>query len=74
VDIDFAAWSRVFDVNLKSAVAMSSFAVPEMQARGGGAIVNIASIAGMSGYGGSVAYGPSKPAMIALTGALEALT
>jgi len=73
VNVDFAAWSRVFDINLKTAVAMSSFAVPEMQARGGGAIVNIASIAGISGYGGSVAYGPSKAAMIALTRDIAAM-
>jgi NAD(P)-dependent dehydrogenase (short-subunit alcohol dehydrogenase family) len=44
-----------------------------MQARGGGAIVNIASIAGMSGYGGSVASGPSKAAMIALTRDIAAM-
>jgi NAD(P)-dependent dehydrogenase (short-subunit alcohol dehydrogenase family) len=29
VGIDFAAWSRVFDINLRTAVAMSSFAVPK---------------------------------------------
>ena len=66
VDMDFAAWSQVIDVNLKSAVAMSSFAMPHMKAKGAGAIVNIASIAGIQAYGGA-AYGPSKAAMIAFT-------
>jgi NAD(P)-dependent dehydrogenase (short-subunit alcohol dehydrogenase family) len=66
IDFDFAAWSRVIDVNLKSAVAMSSFVLPAMKAGGGGAIVNVASIAGMQAYGGA-AYGPSKAAMIAFT-------
>lgn len=66
VDLDFNDWSRVFETNLKSAVAMSSFALPIMKANGGGAIVNIASIAGLQAYGGA-AYGPSKAALIAFT-------
>lgn len=66
VDLDFAGWDRVMEVNLKSVVAMSGAAIPQMIARSGGAIVNIASIAGISAYGGS-AYGPSKAAMIHLT-------
>ena len=66
VDMDLAEWSNVIDVNLKSAVAMSSLVVAGMKAAGGGVIVNIASIAGMQAYGGS-AYGPSKAALIAFT-------
>jgi len=60
-------WDRVIAVNLKSAVLMSRHAIPEMVRRQGGAIVNIASIAALRGFGGGVAYGPSKAAMIALT-------
>ena len=66
IGMDFQAWSQVIDINLKSAVAMSSFTVPYMKAKGAGAIVNIASIAGIQAYGGA-AYGPSKAAMIAFT-------
>jgi NAD(P)-dependent dehydrogenase (short-subunit alcohol dehydrogenase family) len=65
VNMDFTDWSRVLE-NLKSAVAMSSFAIEPMKAAGGGAIVNVASIAGIEAYGGA-AYGPSKAAMIAFT-------
>lgn len=72
IDVDFAGWSRVIEVNLKSALAMSGFAVPEMIKRGGGSIVNIASIAGMSAYG-ATAYGPSKAALITLTKEIAAL-
>lgn len=60
---DEAAWDRVIDVNLKSAVLMSRYAVPQMIQRGGGAIVNISSIAGIRAHGGGFAYGPSKAAM-----------
>ncbi|CAN7191299.1 glucose 1-dehydrogenase [Phenylobacterium sp. LjRoot225] len=63
---DEALWSRVFDVNLKSAVLMSRYAVPAMTAGGGGAIINISSIAGMRAHG-SLAYGASKAAMAQLS-------
>jgi NAD(P)-dependent dehydrogenase (short-subunit alcohol dehydrogenase family) len=62
-NFDEAAWDRVIDVNLKSAVLMSRFAVPQMIRGGGGAIVNISSIAGIRAHGGGFAYGPSKAAM-----------
>jgi NAD(P)-dependent dehydrogenase (short-subunit alcohol dehydrogenase family) len=61
--LDEAAWDSVIAVNLKSAVLMSKFAVPRMAERGGGAIVNISSIAGLRAHGGGFAYGPSKAAM-----------
>ena len=63
--IDDAAWTRVLDVNLKSAVLMSKYAVAEMAKGGGGSIVNISSIAGMRAHG-SLAYGTSKAAMAQL--------
>jgi NAD(P)-dependent dehydrogenase (short-subunit alcohol dehydrogenase family) len=62
---DEALWSRVFDVNLKSAMLMSKFSVPQMINGGGGSIVNISSIAGIRAHGG-LAYGPSKAAMAQL--------
>lgn len=63
--IDDAMWSRVFDVNLKSAMLMSKYTVPEMIKTGGGSIVNISSIAGIRALG-SLAYGTSKAAMAQL--------
>jgi NAD(P)-dependent dehydrogenase (short-subunit alcohol dehydrogenase family) len=63
--IDDASWSQVLDVNLKSAMLMSKFAIPAMIAAGAGSIINISSIAGMRAHGG-IAYGPSKAAMTAL--------
>lgn len=64
-DEDERAWTRVMDINLKSAMLMIRHAVPAMKAAGGGSIVNISSIAGVRAHG-SVAYGPSKAAMAAL--------
>ena len=64
---DEALWSRVLDVNLKSAVLMSLAAAPAMHASaGGGAIVNISSIAGRFAYR-ALAYGPAKAGMAQLS-------
>ena len=64
--VEEAAWQRMFDVNLKSAMLMSRAAIGALVACGSGAIVNIASIAGVRAHG-ALAYGPSKAAMIAFT-------
>lgn len=63
---DEAAWSRVLDVNLSSAMLMCRYAVPAMTGSGGGSIVNISSIAGIRAHG-SLAYGPSKAALAQLS-------
>ncbi|MCM2459398.1 glucose 1-dehydrogenase [Pseudomonas sp. CG7] len=59
-------WHRVMDVNLKSVFLMCRHALPQLTAYPGSAVVNIASTAGLQGNG-SVAYGPSKAAMVQLT-------
>ena len=66
VDIDIEVWDRVMDVNLKSVMLMSRFAIPRMRSAGGGAIVNISSIAGLRGMGTS-SYAASKGGVAALT-------
>ena len=66
-EFDEGLWSRVVDVNLKSAVLMSLAAAPAMHASaGGGAIVNISSIAGRLAYR-ALAYGPAKAGMAQLS-------
>lgn len=64
--LDEANWQRIMDVNLKSAVLMSKHAVPHIVRAGGGAIVNISSVASMISSG-SIAYAGSKAAMNSLT-------
>lgn len=58
-------WSRIIDLNLKSALLMIRHAVPALKRTGGGSIINISSIAGILAHG-SIGYGPSKAAMTAL--------
>ena len=62
-------WDRVLDANLKSMMLTSKYAIPAMIAGGGGAIVNLSSIAGLrAGSGGaSLPYAVSKGGVIALT-------
>jgi 3-oxoacyl-[acyl-carrier protein] reductase len=66
-------WQRALDWNLMSALRASRLVVPAMRARGGGAIVNIASIYGRE-WGGSYARRPTymaaKAAEIAMSKAL----
>ncbi|MCR0983066.1 SDR family NAD(P)-dependent oxidoreductase [Roseomonas populi] len=59
-------WDSVLDTNLKGLFRTTRAAVPALrQARG--AVVNISSVAGMTGRGSSMAYAASKAGVIALT-------
>jgi meso-butanediol dehydrogenase/(S,S)-butanediol dehydrogenase/diacetyl reductase len=60
-------WDKLFAVNVKGVFLVSRAAIPAMTARGGGVIVNIASIAGKRGYAGLGAYCATKFAVIGLT-------
>jgi len=69
MDVKEEDWDRVLDVNLKSMMLTSKYAIPEMIEGGGGAIVNISSIAGIraGSSGASIPYSVSKGGVIALT-------
>ncbi len=62
--VDFA---RIFAVNVTGAFQMTRAALTALRASGGGAVVNVASIAGTCGIGSSVAYAASKAALLNLT-------
>lgn len=66
VDVDLEEWDRCFRVNVNSVMLMSKFAIPHMEAAGGGAIVNVSSIAGVVSHP-RPAYAASKGAVISLT-------
>jgi 3-oxoacyl-[acyl-carrier protein] reductase len=59
-------WETVLQVNLLGVFRCSKAAAPALRA-GGGAIVNISSIAGMDSPGSSLAYGATKAGVISLT-------
>ncbi len=60
-------WQRVIDVNLSSVYRTCHAAIPHMIPRGGGSIVNIASVQGMYGWRNYAAYAASKSGMFGLT-------
>ncbi|HXS43032.1 MAG TPA: SDR family NAD(P)-dependent oxidoreductase [Solirubrobacteraceae bacterium] len=69
-DTPLAVWEDVFAVNATGTFLCCKHAIPGMVAHGGGAIVNMASVAGMIGLRDRAAYSASKGAVIALTRAL----
>jgi 3-oxoacyl-[acyl-carrier protein] reductase len=66
-------WQKAFELNLFHAVRLSRLVIPEMKKRGGGSILNIASIAGRES-GSAMAYNASKAAMISFSKALAQQT
>ncbi|MBU1361256.1 MAG: SDR family oxidoreductase [Gammaproteobacteria bacterium] len=67
-DMPSEAWSRVIDVNLSSAFHCTHACAPAMQRRGGGAVVNIASLASITmslHFGAS--YTAAKAGLLGLT-------
>lgn len=66
-DTSEALWDEVMTVNVKSMYLTARFAIPEMRTRGGGAIVNVASVQGLATQTRVAAYSTSKAAIIGLT-------
>jgi 2-keto-3-deoxy-L-fuconate dehydrogenase len=69
-DTPLEVWENVFAVNARGTFLCCKHAIPGMVQRGGGAIVNTASVAGLVGLPNRAAYCASKGAVIALTRAL----
>src|SRR5579863_2578095 len=63
-----AEWDRVIDVNLGGTFNGIHAVIPHMRAKGGGAVVNIASVAGRRiSFGGGANYSASKAGVLGLT-------
>ncbi|MEB3102256.1 SDR family NAD(P)-dependent oxidoreductase [Ferviditalea candida] len=62
-------WDNAFNVNVKGMFFCCRAAAPELK-KNKGCIVNITSIAGMTGLGSSIAYAASKAAAISVTKSL----
>lgn len=68
VELTHEVWDEQMDVNLTSAFLTCKHALPMMEAQGGGAIVNVSSIAGLRYIGKpQVAYAAAKAALIQMT-------
>jgi 3-oxoacyl-[acyl-carrier protein] reductase len=70
LDLDPRAFRKVFEVNVISALAWVGEAHKAWMGEHGGAVVNVASVAGLAPATGIGAYGASKAALMHLTGQL----
>lgn len=66
-DMPTEVWDRVLGVNLFAQFFTARALLPQMVERGDGAIINVASTAGLNGGNGGAAYTTSKHAIIGFT-------
>ena len=66
-ELPIEAWDKIMDVNLKSYFLMTRLCIPEILKRGGGAIINTASVQGLQSMKGVSAYAASKGGILSLT-------
>lgn len=69
-DTPLEIWERVMAVNSTGTFLCCKHVIPHLRERGGGAIVNVASVAGLVGMRNRAAYCASKGAVVALTRAI----
>ena len=65
--LSMEVWDRIMATNLTGPMRLTKAVAPVMKAQGQGRIVNIASVAGLSPTGSSIAYAVSKAGLIHLT-------
>jgi 3-oxoacyl-[acyl-carrier protein] reductase len=66
-NLTLEVWNKIMAVNLTGPMRLTKAVAPIMKAQGRGRIVNIASVAGLSPTGSSIAYAVSKAGLIHLT-------
>ncbi|MGA8143436.1 MAG: SDR family NAD(P)-dependent oxidoreductase [Candidatus Acidiferrales bacterium] len=69
-DLTDEIWDKTFDINLRGVFYCVRAAVPLLRKQPGASIVNIASIAGSTGVGSSIAYAAAKAGVLTLTKSL----
>ncbi len=67
LDMRISGWEKVMRLNLDSTIYVCQAAGPHLRERGRGSVINVASVAGMSGTPGLIPYGASKAAVISVT-------
>ena len=70
VDLGLGEWNTLLSLNLTSVFLMSRVAIPHLVQRGGGAIVNVSSGAGLRGMHANPGYCTAKAGVVALTRAM----
>jgi 3-oxoacyl-[acyl-carrier protein] reductase len=66
-DLTDEIWDRTLNTNLRGAFYCMRAAVPYLKKQPGSSIINVASVAGLTGMGSSIAYAASKGGMLTMT-------
>ena len=69
-DVNATDLGKMIDVNLKAPIVLSRIALPYLREAGGGAIINVGSLAGRAPIPGSACYAASKAGLRSFTYAL----
>lgn len=72
VEVELEEWDRAMRVNVTSMLLMARYAIPEMRKLGAGAVVNLGSVAGLTGGHPHLLYPTSKGAVVQMTRAMAA--
>jgi NAD(P)-dependent dehydrogenase (short-subunit alcohol dehydrogenase family) len=67
LETDAAQFDKIFEINVKSAYHLVHKVVPGMRARGGGSIINLASISGLKPQAGGLLYSFTKAGLVMMT-------
>jgi NAD(P)-dependent dehydrogenase (short-subunit alcohol dehydrogenase family) len=70
LETELEVWERCWKVNVSSIFLFAHFGIPELKKRGGGVMINLASVQGHACQPGVTAYVASKGAILSLTRAL----
>jgi NAD(P)-dependent dehydrogenase (short-subunit alcohol dehydrogenase family) len=66
-ELDVPTFDRLFAANVRAPYFLVAALAPRMAERGGGSIINIASMAGQIGLAGGAAYGATKATLASMT-------
>lgn len=66
-DLTDEIWDRTLNTNLRGAFYCMRAAAPHLKKQPGASIINVASIAGITGQGSSIAYAASKGGLLTMT-------
>nr|KAF6499770.1 hypothetical protein HJG59_003868 [Molossus molossus] len=67
MDVTEEVWDKILEINVKATALMTKAVVPEMEKRGGGSVVIVASLAAYTPFPALGPYNVSKTALLGLT-------
>ncbi len=67
LDMRISGWEKVMRLNLDATIYVCQAVGQHMREHGGGSVINVASVAGLSGAPGLAPYGASKAGVVSLT-------